>query len=379
MRHAETVIVGGGPAGAATACCLAEAGADVLLLEREREPHHKVCGEFLSVETLALLRSLGIYAAALGAAPIDHLALHCGAKELRTRLPFRAFSLSRLRLDAALLRRAEDRGAEVRRNVAVRSIKRNSSGWTLLLGNGDSIGCRHLVLATGKSGLRGITDDRDHSRVGLKIHLRLPEDAKRALAGSVRLHFLDIGYAGLGLVEDELANLCVLLDPKRLPRQGASWTVIREFLSAAQTDLGNYLAGGVPVWERPLVVACPTRGYLSEEAELAVYRVGDRIAHIPPFTGDGLAIALVTGALAAAHIRDGRSPEQYHAAARKLVASSIRVAGSLAFFIGNKAIRTALLGVAGYCPGLIGAIIHCTRVANVGQSSPRQWHSAIAP
>ena len=54
------VIVGGGLAGAASALRLAQAGLAPLLLEREREPVHKVCGEFLSWEAQAHLRALGL-------------------------------------------------------------------------------------------------------------------------------------------------------------------------------------------------------------------------------------------------------------------------------------------------------------------------------
>lgn len=365
MRYAETAIVGGGPAGAAAACCLATAGADVIVLERSGAPHHKVCGEFLSIETIELLRSLGIDAGALGAAPIDHLALHFDTRTLRTHLPFRALSLSRLRLDAVLLRRAEVCGAQVQRNVAARGFERNSRGWTLHIGNNETIGCRNLVVATGKWGFRGIKDDRDQSLVGLKIHLRLPKDATCDLARTVNLHFFDGGYAGLGLVENETANLCALVNPKTLPLRGASWIAIKEFLDNGHSTLGRYLAAGEPLWERPIVVTCPTRGYLHRQGDLAFYRVGDRLAHIPPFTGDGLAIALSTGVLAATHIRDSRSPEQYYAAARKLTASSVGVASSLALLISSKPIRTAILGWAGHWPSLIETIVQRTRIGNI--------------
>ena len=53
MRQVELVIVGGGPAGAATACSVASMGREVVLVERTTVPHHKVCGESLSIETQA--------------------------------------------------------------------------------------------------------------------------------------------------------------------------------------------------------------------------------------------------------------------------------------------------------------------------------------
>src|SRR5438445_13371109 len=54
----DLIVIGGGPAGSAAAITAARGGARVLLLERGRLPRHKVCGEFVSAESLELLGSL---------------------------------------------------------------------------------------------------------------------------------------------------------------------------------------------------------------------------------------------------------------------------------------------------------------------------------
>src|SRR5258705_10460681 len=69
MMRAETVIVGGGPAGSATACGLAALGREGVLIERMAEPHHKGWGEFLSVEPQTKLQRLGVDPSALRGAP----------------------------------------------------------------------------------------------------------------------------------------------------------------------------------------------------------------------------------------------------------------------------------------------------------------------
>src|ERR1700724_915012 len=108
MRRAETVIVGGGPAGSAAAFGLAALGRDVMLIERTAKPHNKVCGEFLSVETQTQLQRLGVDPSSLGAVPVEQVAVHSSSRTVTSALPFRALSLSRYRFDDALLRRAED-------------------------------------------------------------------------------------------------------------------------------------------------------------------------------------------------------------------------------------------------------------------------------
>jgi flavin-dependent dehydrogenase len=366
MKHVETIVIGGGPAGAGTACGLAAAGHDVVLIERSNAPHHKVCGEFLSVETQVQLRALGVDAEALGAVAIGHVAVFSPTREAAAALPFRALSLSRYRLDDALLCRAEVCGARIERGVAVRNVTTDEDGWLVQSDNG-ALHCDKLVLATGKLGLRGIDDTRDGSRVGFKMHLRLRGEARRALSGRVELYFLDRGYAGLELVEDGIANLCLLMPRDLVARLGASWQQVADHLTRALPALADRLAGAQPLWDKPLAVVAPAAGHLHREEGPAVYRVGDRLAHIPPFTGDGLAIALASAGLAAEHIGKGTSPAHYLAAARKLTGKPIRLAGLLAGLAATGAGQTALLGATSVAPGLLETIVRRTRLPLAAQ------------
>ena len=216
--------------------------------------------------------------------------------------------MSRYRLDAALLDRAVARGALVVRGVSVRRASPEGAGWTLLCDNDTTVQCRHLVLATGKSGLRGTKDTRDRSLVGFKMHLRLSSEATRALTDCVELALLTRSYGGLELVEDGIANLCFLLPRDVVVGLAPGWPALRDLLKTQVPHLGNRLEGATPLWDAPLAVACPTGGHLHNEDGADCYRVGDRLAHIPPFTGDGIAIALKSAQLAADHIRLGLPP-----------------------------------------------------------------------
>jgi flavin-dependent dehydrogenase len=362
MRRVETVIVGGGPAGAAAASGLATAGREAVLLERTGAPHRKVCGEFLSIETQAHLLQLGVDAAALGAAPVEQVTIHSSTRSVSTVLPFRGLSLSRYRLDTALLDAARRAGAEVRCGVAVRSVAPTGEAWTVQCDDGETLHCRHLVLATGKTGVRGIADVRAGVMVGLKMHLRPSEEVRRTLEGRVELFFFDRSYIGLELVEDGIANLCFLLPRETLARLGAGLAALRDHLIAAMPSLAERLDGAVPLWDKPQAVVCPAGGYMHRTRGTSVYRVGDRLAHIPPFTGDGLAIALTTAALAVGHILEGRSPEAYEAAARRLTGTAVRLAGIMSALAGTRSGRTVLIRAAGWAPALIGNIARRTRM-----------------
>jgi flavin-dependent dehydrogenase len=333
-----------------------------MLIERTAKPHHKVCGEFLSVETRTQLQRLGVDPLALGAVPIDQVTVYSSSRSVSSELPFQALSLSRYRLDDALLRCAQSSGARLVRNVTVKSVIPNASGWNVLCDHGEAIQCRHLVVATGKLRLRGIDDTRDGSMVGLKMHLRPSSEAQRALVGSVELFFVDCSYIGLELIEDGIANLCLVMPRTTMSRLGPGWHALHDYLASALPSLAERLAGAEPLWDKPLAVVCPTGGHLHLERKTAVFRVGDRLAHIPPFTGDGIAIALGSAAQAVEHIRLGLSPEAYLAAARHLSARPIRLASIVSRLAKHSGGRNLMLGAAACAPSLIGTIVRQTRL-----------------
>jgi flavin-dependent dehydrogenase len=339
-----------------------------MLIERTAEPHHKVCGEFLSVETCTQLQRLGVDPSALGAAPIEHVTVHSSSRSVSSDLPFRALSLSRYRLDDALLRCAQESGARLVRNVTVKAVMPGASGWNVLCAGGEALQCRHLVVATGKLGLRGIDDTRDGSMVGLKMHLRPSSETHRALARRVELFFLDHSYIGLELIEDGIANLCLVMPRATMSRLGPGWHALHGHLTSALPSLAERLAGAEPLWDKPLAVVCPTGGHFHRDRKTGIYRVGDRLAHIPPFTGDGIAIALGSAALADEHIRRGLPPEAYLAAARQLIANPIRLASIVSHLAKHSSSRYLMLGAAACAPALIGTIVRRTRLTRAVDS-----------
>src|SRR3984893_10454374 len=104
MLH-DLIIIGGGPAGTSVAIAAARHGASVLLLERGRFPRHKVCGEFVSAESLNLLKDLLAtqYAQLLPAAiRIPQSRIFIDGRTLHAAVDPAAVSIARFDLDAGL-------------------------------------------------------------------------------------------------------------------------------------------------------------------------------------------------------------------------------------------------------------------------------------
>lgn len=359
----DVVIIGGGPAGAAAAIRLAEAGRQVVVLERTAAAHHKVCGEFLSVEALGALARLGLDASALGAVPIDRLRITAGARTAAVPLPFSAAGLSRRALDAALLERAAAAGAEVRRGARVRGI----AGCRVEVDNGEAVAAPVLLLATGKHDLRGHgRSTRWRGRgdmIGLKMHLRLPPGR---LARTIELQLFDGGCAGIQPV-DGAANLCISVSGRSYARAGGKLDGLLAAIARANASFAATIAGAEPLWPKPLAIARVPYGHLHRpgpESSAPFWRLGDQAAVTPSFTGDGLAIALESGLLAADTIVEGAPRHRFEASLFRRASRQMGAARALQALIDRPALHGPALAVASRVPALLAAGARTTRLGS---------------
>lgn len=351
--------MGGGLAGAAAAIRLARAGRAVTLLERERGPAHKVCGEFLSGEALDDLASLGMDALALGAAPIGAMRLVHGKHVAESRLPFRAAGLSRAVLDEALLQRATAAGAAVHRGIRVRSAAPGE-----VQTETGPLAAPTLLLATGKHDLRGLPRDAGEPEklIGFKLHLRLAPAQAAALAGHVEVILFGGGYAGLQMVDSGLANLCLLVDRARW---GGEWATVRAGLEREAPHLARRLDGAQECWERPLTIFRVPYGYVhAAPPQPGVFRLGDQAAVIPSFCGDGMAIALHSARLAADTVLAGQDAGAYHRAIRRDAGPPVRLAYRLYRMSRSAPVRGLLVAACAAWPGLLRLGARITRVSD---------------
>ncbi len=343
--NAPTIIVGGGIAGAVAAATLARAGERPLVLERSRGPQHKVCGEFLSWEAADRIATLGFDLAALAPARIDRVRLVRGERYAEARLPRAAYGISRFALDDALLAHAARLGARVERGAVVRSLD---------AGDGLRVDGRHagrVFVATGKHDLRGARRAVAGQHVvagyvGFKAHFRLTSAETAALAGAVELHLLPGGgYAGLQLVERGIANLCLLTGT------GTSFVAMRGAIDAGAAMLARRLAGAEMLFDRPLAIAGVPYGFIHRGGDPPWQRrIGDQFAVVHSFTGDGMAMAVATAALAAAGADD--------AALRRAVAGPVRTSALLHASLAH----AAPFAAARLCPALLTVAARLTRV-----------------
>jgi flavin-dependent dehydrogenase len=358
---AENLIVGGGPAGSMLALRLAAAGRRATLIEREAAAHDKVCGEFLSREAVHYLRQAGLDPLALGAQVIHSVRLSSGDKVVSSPLPFEALSLSRRALDEALLTKATQT-CEVRRGITVESLRPIDDHWIAHLTGGQTLRASDVFLATGKHDLRGFARPagRQGDLVGFKLHFSLGPAKIDALRESMDLYLFPGGYGGLSLIEGDAANLCLVVRRSVFQELGG-WPHLIENILQGNLHLRWLLDGATPLISRPLAISPIPYGYLAAESD-GLWCIGDQVAVIPSFTGDGMSIAMHSATLAAQMFTAGRSSAEYTAALRAQIRRQMSLATWLSQACVTSAGRAAALSFLPLAPMLLRWIAAATRI-----------------
>ncbi len=294
MLTHDLIIVGGGPAGTSAAISAARSGARVLLLERGRFPRHKVCGEFVSAESLGLLTDFldSDHAALLhDAVRISQARVFLDGRILRTNIDPAAASIARLDLDAALWHSAEAAGVDARQQVTAQSI--SGTGPFHVVTTAGEFQARALIDASGRwSNLRLASQNPIPEKwLGIKAHF-----GEAAVEPSVDLYFFEGGYCGVQPVS-------LNREPSSRGRVNASAMVRADVASTLPEVFARHPALhersrrwtrlSDPVSTSPLIFRNP----LPEHD--GILMVGDAAGFVDPFVGDGISLALRSGTLAA--------------------------------------------------------------------------------
>ncbi|SEN46728.1 Dehydrogenase (flavoprotein) [Sphingomonas gellani] len=323
------LIVGGGPAGASAAISLARAGLAPLIVERTREPADALCGGFLSWRTLASLEKLGVATDELNPAPVTRMRLFAGERSRDLPLPAPARAVSRRRLDALLLARAEAAGARVERGVTAREV----IGRTVRFADGGTASGSALFFATGKHDVRGLARPPAASggdpAIGLRLRLSPHPALSRLVGDAIELHLLDRGYAGLVLQEDGGGNLCCAVRRSRL-RGAGSPAALLSAMAREIPALGERIGHADLATDTIDATANVPYGWRAREGAEGVFRLGDQAAVIPSLAGEGMGIAIASGTLAAAALLAGGpdAAPQYQRHLSRRAARPLAIAGA---------------------------------------------------
>jgi flavin-dependent dehydrogenase len=170
VRYAEVIVVGGGPAGSAAAQRLKAAGADVLVLDKERFPRHKLCAGWITPQVVT---DLGLEINAYPFGFLSFRRIHWHMLGLNMPLPCVQHSIRRFEFDAWLLQRS---GAECLQH-SVKEIRSDGDGYVI----DAAFRCRHLIGAAGtacpvRRSLFGDVSQRNRELQTATLELEFPCD-----------------------------------------------------------------------------------------------------------------------------------------------------------------------------------------------------------
>jgi menaquinone-9 beta-reductase len=140
--------------------------------------------------------------------------------------------------------------------------------------------------------------------------LRLKPAQTHALRGFLELFLFPGGYGGLSIVEEDIANLCLVARSLELRKVGGLARLLETILDENR-HLQSCLQDAMPLWEKPLAISPIPYGHFAG-LSAGLWCVGDQAAVMPSFTGDGMAIALHSGALAVQMYLNHETANRYH-------------------------------------------------------------------
>jgi flavin-dependent dehydrogenase len=348
----KIVIVGAGPSGASLAIRLAKLDFDVTLIEREKFPRRKLCGEFISPECLRHFQDLGVLNEMLGIGDriLETVFYEPNGKSVS--IPSKwfgsdsdgALSLSRAAMDFCLLEKTKKVGVEVLQETQAAGILFENDkicGVKIKSKNGETkeIFADLTIDATGRASVLSKLAERELSRiasthfqspkskvqrptyekqnqnpkskihnrlVGFKTHLQNVNLEK----GVCEIYFFRGGYGGLSFVENGLANHCFLIKAE----------IVKEFNSDAERIVREVIFKNKRAYQalknaQPVEdwLAVSVEGFGEKELNPAknLFAVGDAGAFIDPFTGSGMLMAFESAEILAKVIAENRfAPER---------------------------------------------------------------------
>ncbi|MFC5625470.1 NAD(P)/FAD-dependent oxidoreductase [Algoriphagus winogradskyi] len=310
----NTVVIGGGLAGLTSSYLLAKAGHDVLLVEKKQYPFHRVCGEYLSNEVRDFLERESLLPEQREFPTItSFLFSDTAGKSVTTALDLGGFGVSRYVLDDYIYHKVLEKGGAVQTGAQVDTVvfDKSENLFRIGLADGTQLTAFNVIGAFGKRSkldktLKRAFIEKRSPYIGVKYHIKTDFDRS-----TVALYNFKGGYCGLNTIEDGKVNLCYLGDRGQLREYGSIEAMEREVLWK-NPALKPFFTDSDFLFDKPEVIN-EINFERKEPVDNHVLMAGDSAGLITPLCGNGMAMAIHAGKLAADAILKGKSRQEIEA------------------------------------------------------------------
>jgi len=296
----DVAIIGGGLAGLTLAIQSANAGYRTILFEKESYPFHKVCGEYISMESYQFLLQCGVPLKEWNLPFISQLQISdCTGRSYEFPLTLGGFGISRSKLDHALALIAKQKGVELCETTKVEDvlfqndlfqIQTHHNQYTAKLVAG-SFGKRSNLDIKWKRTFSLKGKSRLNNYIGVKYHVKYDVDS--TLIG---LHNFKNGYCGISRIEDDKCCVCYLTTADELSKAGNTIEQLEAKVLSQNQVLGDFFTKAQFLYDKPLTIAQISFDQ-KRQVENHVLMLGDAAGLITPLCGNGMSMAMHASSL----------------------------------------------------------------------------------
>ncbi|MCY7420830.1 MAG: FAD-binding protein [Chitinophagaceae bacterium] len=291
----DIAIIGGGLAGLCLAIQSADKGYHTILFEKEQYPFHKVCGEYISLESWSFLKLLGVPLQDWDLPLIKTLlATDVTGKEYRFNLDLGGFGISRYKLDDCLYQLACSKGVTVKTQTKVLNAVLKHDRFEI-----ETTNAQYLAsLVAGSFGKRTNLDvkwnrpfvlqkrGKLNNYIGVKYHIQYPTQQD-----VISLHNFKNGYCGMSAIEDGKSCLCYLTTADNLQKSGNSIAIMEQQILGANPQLKKIFQEATILYSQPLTISQVS--FLNKnQVENNILMMGDAAGMITPLCGNGMSMAM---------------------------------------------------------------------------------------
>ncbi len=301
----DTAIIGGGLAGLGLSIQLAKKGYTVILFEKETYPFHKVCGEYISMESWPFLQSLGLALEDMQLPIINKLLVTApDGTALQANMPLGGFGISRYTLDALLKDIAVKLGVTVKENCKVSDVSFTDDQFTIHTAMGifksmvccGSYGKKSNLDVKWKRLFTQNTARKLNQFTGIKYHIETS-----FAADTIALHNFKNGYCGISKIEGNRYCLCYLTHTDNLKESNQSIEKMETDILCVNPHLKKIFANSTKLFAAPVSIS--QISFLQKtQVENHVLLLGDAAGLITPLCGNGMSMALHASKIAAGHL-----------------------------------------------------------------------------
>ena len=298
-------VIGGGLAGLSLSILLSKAGYKTILFEKEKYPFHKVCGEYISLESWKFIESLGLNISQLNLPIIKKLLISSpDGNFIKAKLDLGGFGISRYFLDNRLKELAIENGVTVCEETKVNEVIFNEEEFKVQYNRGEVF----ASIVAGSFGKRSNLDvkwKRDFIKqknsklsnfIGVKYHIKTDFPAD-----TIALHNFKNGYCGISKVEDDQYCLCYLTTAQNLKDNHNSIKEMEKNVLYKNPFLKKIFSESEFLFKEPVTISQISFDKKSQ-IENHVLMLGDAAGMITPLCGNGMSMAFHAAKIAFGNI-----------------------------------------------------------------------------